>query len=139
MDYKRVENSLIIRVDRGEEVIETLKTICEKEKVALGMVTGIGAANDITVGLFNTEEKKYYSKDFKGDFEITNLAGNISTMKGETYIHLHINITDDKMNTYGGHLNKAVISGTGEIIVSILNGQVDRAFSEDIGLNLYKF
>ena len=39
----------------------------------------------------------------------------------------------------GGHLNRAVISATCEMIVTLISGTVDRAFSEQVGLNLFKF
>ncbi|WP_132250340.1 PPC domain-containing DNA-binding protein [Natranaerovirga pectinivora] len=139
MEYKRFNNSVVIRIDPKEEVVECIKAICDKEQIKAGSYTGLGAADEITVGLFNTKEKKYYSKTFSGDYEITSLVGSVSTMNGETYLHTHINISDVEMNVFGGHLNKAVISGTCEIVLTIIDGQVEREFNEQIGLNLYKF
>ncbi len=60
-------------------------------------------------------------------------------MKGETYIHLHINICDKELKSFGGHLNSAIVSATCEIIIDSIQGEVDREFSEEIGLNLLKF
>lgn len=39
----------------------------------------------------------------------------------------------------GGHLNRAVVSATREMVVTAIPGAVDRAFSDEIGLNLLKF
>ena len=139
MDYRRFSNSIVIRIDPTEEIVESIKKICNKEDIKAGSFTGLGAADEITVGLFNTKEKKYYSKTFTGDYEITSLVGSVSTMNGETYLHTHINISDSQMNVYGGHLNKAVISGTCEIVLTVIDGQVERKFDETIGLNLFKF
>ena len=60
-------------------------------------------------------------------------------MDGEVYLHLHINLSDANYNVQGGHLNAAVISGTGEIVIETMAGTIDRQFSEEIGLNLFKF
>lgn len=139
MEFKKFNNKYILRLDRGEEVVETLKKFCKSEKITLGFVQGIGAVNKATVGLFEISTKKYHSTELSGDFEITSLLGNISTMNGEVYLHLHINLADKEHKVYGGHLNSAVISATGEITIEAIEGSVDREFSESVGLNLYKF
>lgn len=139
MEYKQFGNRYVLRMDKGEEIVATLKQFCEDEQIKLGSVTGIGAVNQVTIGLFETSTKKYHSLQLAGDHEITSLTGNISTMDGKVYLHLHINISDDRYNTRGGHLSAAVVSGTGELIVEKIEGRVDRQFSEEIGLNLYKF
>ncbi len=59
-------------------------------------------------------------------------------MKGEVYLHLHITLSDSHCNAFGGHLNSAIVSGTCEVVIGIIEGEVDREFSEEIGLNLYK-
>lgn len=139
MDFKRFGNKIVMRIDKGEEVVETIKKFCEDHKITLGSISGLGAEERIKVGLFDVLEKKYYSKEFVGDYEISNLTGNISTMNGETYLHIHITITDDEMRGFGGHLNEALISGTCELVIDIIDGMVDREFNDDIGLNLFKF
>lgn len=133
---KRIGNTLIIRVDRGEELIEGIKTAVKKEKVRLGIVSGIGAASSTTLGVYNVEEQKYYQSVFNGIHEITHLSGNISEMNGETYLHLHITISDEEGHAYGGHLNEAVIGATSEIFIQIIEGSVDRYKDEETGLNL---
>jgi uncharacterized protein len=139
MQFKKFKNKILIRIDKGEELVETLKKFCIEQKIKLATISGIGATNKVKVGLFEISSKKYFSKEFTGDYEIAPLYGNISTMKGEIYLHLHINIADSKQNSYGGHLNSAVISATFEGVIDIIDGQVDRELSEEIGLNLLKF
>ena len=39
-------------------------------------------------------------------------------MNGETYTHFHISVADEAGNVYGGHLTEAVISGTGELVLT---------------------
>lgn len=139
MEYRRFGDKYVVRLNRGEEILESLKKLCKDENIKLGRVTGIGATNKATVGIFNTETKEYRSRELTGDMEIANLSGNISQMDGEVYLHLHITLTDEENKAYGGHLNSAVISATCEIIIDVIAGTVDRKFDEDSGLNLIKF
>lgn len=136
MKFKKFGNKWVIRIDKGEEVIQTIKKVCEDNKIKLGSISGIGAANKVTIGLFDTKAKEYHSQELIGDYEITNLSGNLSTMNGEIYLHLHIGLSDSKYNVYGGHLTSAVISGTGEIIIEEINGEIEREFNKKVGLNL---
>ncbi len=139
MEFRKFRDKYVLRMEKGEEIVSTLKNFCEENKIELAKVSGIGAVNKAVIGLFETTNKEYYSKELLGDHEITSLSGNISTMNGEVYLHLHINLADKEYNTKGGHLNSAVISATGEFIIETIDGKVDREFNEEIGLNLYKF
>lgn len=139
MEYKRFENTVFARIDKGEEIVETLKTICEKEDITLAYVNAIGAVGDVTVGVFKTAEKQYYSNSFKGDFEIVSLSGTVTQMNKEHYSHLHMSVGNEKGEVFGGHLNKAVVSATCEMVINIVNGKVSRRFSDEIGLNLFDF
>lgn len=139
MDYRRFDRTIIMRIDRGEEILTQLRVMALKEDIKLASVRALGAVGDFTVGVFKTGEKKYYANHFTGDFEIVSLTGTISTMNGEYYAHLHMSAGDDKGAVFGGHLNEAIVSATCEMVVEIIDGQVDRAFSEDVGLNLFKF
>ena len=139
MDYKRFDNTVIARLDKGEEILEQLEIISRKENIKLASVSALGATNDITVGVFRTGEKKYYANTFTGDMEIVSLTGTVSTMGGKYYAHLHMSAGDVEGKVFGGHLNRAVISATCEMVITIIDGEVDRAFNETVGLNTFRF
>ena len=139
MIYKKFNNKYIVRLNVGEEIVESVKKFAQEENIRFGTVTGIGAINKAKIGLFNTETKEYQSTILEEDMEIVSLAGNITEMNGEPYIHLHIALANSEHNVKAGHLNMAVISATGEIIIEAIDGYVDREFDDDIGLNLLKF
>lgn len=139
MEYRRFQDTLIVRMDKGEEILEQLRRVSEREGVRLAEVSALGAVNDITVGVFKTDEKKYYANRFTGSYEIVSLTGTVSTMDGAYYAHLHMSAGDERGMVVGGHLNSAVVSATCEMVIRIIDGSVDRAFSEEIGLNLLRF
>lgn len=139
MEYKRFDDTLIVRLDKNEDILEQLKAVSEQEDIKLAEVSALGAVNDFTVGVFDPVEKTYAANRFQGKFEIVSLTGTVSTMNGDFYAHLHMSAGNDKGEVFGGHLNKANISATCEMVLRVIPGQVDRAFSEEIGLNLFKF
>lgn len=139
MEYRKFGNTIFARIDRGEEILEKLKEISVKENIKLAHVSALGATNDFTVGVFNVDEKKYYANSFSGNFEIVSLTGTVTTMNGEFYAHLHMSAGNDKGEVFGGHLNRARISATCEMVITVADGTVERKFNEDVGLNLFDF
>ncbi|MDY3052686.1 MAG: PPC domain-containing DNA-binding protein [Ndongobacter sp.] len=140
MEYRHFGDTYVVRLDRGEEVIAALTELCQKEQIQLGTVTGLGASDHVVVGLYHVEERRYDKKLIEKPMEITSLVGNISTREGETYLHLHINLCDESLNAFGGHLNECRISATGELFVRKIDGRVERRVDEEeTGLNLYRF
>ena len=139
MEYRKFNNTIVARIDKGEEILEKIKEIATKENIKLANINALGATNDFTVGVFKTDEKKYYSNNFTGDFEIVSLSGTVTQMNGEHYSHLHMSAGNEKGEVFGGHLNRAVVSATCEMVIDIADGCVNRRFSDEIGLNLFDF
>lgn len=139
MEYRKFKDTIIARIDKGEEILDSLKEIALKEKVRLADISALGAVREFTVGVFKTEEKQYHANEFFGDFEIVSLTGTITAMNGEFYSHVHMSAGNEKGEVFGGHLNRAVVSATCEMVIRIIDGEVDRCFDEHVGLNLLKF
>ncbi|WP_138159500.1 PPC domain-containing DNA-binding protein [Peptoniphilus catoniae] len=139
MDFKKYGSVAAVRIDRGEEVLEELKKACEEMNIKSAYITGIGAGDDITVGLYSVEERKYNKFRHQGEFEITNITGNITSLDGEYYSHLHISFGDGNKFIAGGHLNSCRICGTCELFIQIIDGQIDRMVDDKTGLNILKF
>ena len=139
MEFKKFNDTYVIRLNKGEEVISSLKELCKNEDIKLAEITGLGAANLVEIGVFNVNTKEYNTKIFEGMFEITSLVGNATRKDGEVYLHIHINFGDEDGIVKGGHLVRANISATSEIILRKIEGEVGRKLSKEIGLNLLEF
>ncbi len=96
MDYRRFNNIIVARIDKGEEILEKVKEIALKENIKLANLNALGATNDFTVGVLNVENKQYVSNNFHGNYEIVSLTGTINTKDGEFYTHLHMSAGNDK-------------------------------------------
>ena len=70
MEYRRFKDTIVARLDRGEEILAQVKEIALKEEIKLASVQALGAMNKFTVGVFKTDEKEYLANEFCGSFEI---------------------------------------------------------------------
>ena len=140
MEYRKFSQGYVLRLDPGEEIVASLTRLVEQEQVQLGSVTAIGAANDVTIGIFSTQEKQYHARRYQGDYEISALVGNVTRKEGKPYLHLHITIGNPATGeVHAGHLTSATISATLELFLQVWDGQVGREFSDQVGLNLFRF
>lgn len=139
METKKMGHRIVVRLDKGEEVLTSLKMIAEEYDIHLASVQALGATNHVTVGLLDIQEKKYYSHTLDKDLEITSLIGNITRKDQQVYLHLHINVADMENHVFGGHLNECIISATCEMFIDVIDGEVTRKFDEVTGLNLFEF
>lgn len=139
MEYRRFDNTVVMRCDPEEEICEQLVYIAEKENIKLAEISGLGAINDFTTGVFDTVSKEYHSNHFSGAFEIVSLTGTLTRKEGKVYLHAHLSAGNEQGNVFGGHLNRAVVSATAEIVIRVVEGEAGRRLSEEIGLNLLTF
>ena len=139
MDYRRFGDTIILRVQKGEELIATIGQVAESENVHLASVDGLGACNHAAFGVFLAAEQRYVKMELDEEAEIVGLHGNISTMDGKLYQHYHAAFGTADGRLVGGHINEAMISATAEIFIRIIDGQVDRVKDKKLGLNLLDF
>ena len=141
MEYRRFGNKIVARIDKGEEICAKVLELAEREDIRLAGVYGLGASDDVTLGVFDTATK-YYNKTVYNatDYEIGSVTGNLSRQGDKPYLHLHAVIGSPVMGEcHAGHLNAATISATCELMIDVIDGEVGRKFSDEIGLNLYEF
>ena len=72
MEYRRFEDSYVVRLNKGEEIVSSLKNLCREENIRLGEITGLGASDLVEIGVFNVNTKEYKTKTFEEKQEIIN-------------------------------------------------------------------
>ena len=83
MEYRRFDNTVILRLDPDEEICEQLMKVAVRERIRLASISGLGAVKELTTGVFDTVTKEYHANDFQGAFEIVSLTGTITQKDGE--------------------------------------------------------
>ena len=139
MLYKRFNDTYMLRIDKGEEVIRSLMELCEKENICLAQVDAIGAADSAAIGVYDLETSSYHREDLPFFMEIASLSGSVTEMNGKPYIHLHTALADQQNKTHAGHVIEITIGATCEMFVRLLPGEVIRKRDEEVGLNLWSF
>jgi len=136
MQTKKITDGFVVRLDKGEQLVDSLIAFAQQEKVDSGSVTGIGAVTNVTLGYFDREQKKYLQKRFEEVYELVSLVGSIATINYQPILHLHIIISDRNYNAYAGHLFSAEVAVTGEIFVRTYREPLFRKKEPEFGLNL---
>ncbi len=139
MEYREYGNVTVVRLDKGDEIIESIKKVAEAFSIKNAVFTAIGATDDFTVGVFDLEKSDYEKYSFGGNHEILNLSGNITTVDGKPYVHAHITCAGKGGRVVGGHLLEGKISLTLELEIIRINACVTRKHDKTLGINRFSF
>lgn len=136
MKFSKTEKGYIIRLIKGEKVIESITTFCTSEGIYSATLTGIGGALNAEIGHYGLGNKIYSFKTFEGPLEIVSLNGNISKVDENAFIHMHMTISDSTLQCFGGHVKEVVVGATCEIFLTPLDIDLTRSQDDEIGLKL---
>ena len=139
IEYRKYGNTIIARLDVGDEIMATIRKIVDAENIKLAQINGLGGTSDFTIAVRNHATRQYDPTDYKGRFEIANIHGNVTTLNGKAYLHVHIGCGNEKGKYRGGHLMRCVIGATAEIFITIYDGTIERQIDDKTGLNVFKF
>ncbi len=97
MDYRETPRGYFVRIDRGEEIVATLTRFLAERGIRCGAITGIGAVDSPELGLFTMTTKEYRRRRFAGEYEIVALTGNVSSLEGKPFAHMHGLFSDARL------------------------------------------
>lgn len=139
MQYCRSGNTVVLRIDRGEEITECIKNVAEQENVVCAAVSAIGAVDGFDAGIYDVSSKSYKSKTYEGSYEIVALTGSVTLRNGQPYLHMHICCAGEDGVCVGGHLSRARVSVTCEVFMFMQDCVVERGADEITGINVMRF
>lgn len=142
MEYKIMDNTIYLRIDKGEYVIDTIKKVCITEGIRAGYFQGIGACNEAKLSTWIPEKEDFIHHHISGMLEMVSLMGNISLdQEGLPFFHSHALFSflnqEGKMSVAAGHLEDAKISYTGEIILNFAAEGIKRKFCSEAGIDVW--
>lgn len=129
-------NFLVLRFNRGEEFISSLRRFCEQKRgIGCGFFHGLGGFTDPVIAYYDLKNKKYLAKKLRGTYEAAGLTGNISRSSDSAVIHCHVVVSGRNCRAFAGHLVSGKIAGTMEIFLTKLAG-MKRKYDAGTGLNI---
>lgn len=127
----------VIRLDPGDEIIQSLRDFAEQKGIAGGIIAGLGAVKNVTLGFYDPDGGDYIRQTFDEPLEICSAIGSISLLENSTpYIHLHATLGRKNFQVIGGHLFKAWITVTGEFYCLKPGAAISRTFDPETGFHL---
>jgi predicted DNA-binding protein with PD1-like motif len=104
-----------LRLMPGEEIVATLVGFVRSRRIKSGFLTGIGAAEDVTLGCFDPKTRAYHKRTFKGDHEVAAVVGNVAWVGSDPVCHIHAVISTPRLATFAGHLFSGTVTVTLEV------------------------
>lgn len=144
MDYRKYDDTVYIRMDKGDEIIENILDICRKEHIASAIFSGIGGCSEAQIQTFLPERGTFETETISGMLELVSLMGNvISDDQEEPYLHAHglFSYKDgDKHCVSAGHIRSIIVLYTAEIeLRPVKGGTIRKKFNEETGTGFWSF
>ncbi len=126
----------VLRFDKDEEVFAGLTEFATANNIGAATFTGLGTCSMVEMAYFNPFLKEYRKKPYRENYEIVSLIGNIAKLDGKPAIHAHGSFGATDFTLLGGHIFQIVVLATCEILLTKLEGNMERKNNPDFNLNL---
>lgn len=127
----------LVRLEKGELLIESLVAFMKEQQIKGGWISAIGGALSAELGFYDLTAQHYSWKKYDDLMEIISLQGNAAWDGENPVLHLHGSFSDQSMQPYSGHVKELVVAGTCEVFLHVWNkGQLKRSHDEPTGLKL---
>lgn len=136
MQFAKSKNSYVIRLEKDEEIIESLEKFCKSNAVKSANLWAIGAVLWAELGFYHLDKKEYSFKKLNSPLEIASLIGNVSQADGKPFLHIHAVFADENFNCIGGHLKEAMVGATCEVHLVDFEKNIERKYDSETGLKL---
>src|SRR3974390_420289 len=124
------------RLQKGDDLLGALTTICQDLGITLGEVKALGAVSRARIGFYHQDTRQYEWLDLPKPLEILALEGNISLKDSKPFVHAHVTLSDDAGRAYGGHLADGTVVFATEFVIQELKADqsLNRQMDEETGL-----
>jgi hypothetical protein len=130
------ERTHALIMESGDEAISVLQDFCEQNGIGAARFTAIGAFSSAVLGYFNWDSKDYDEIPLREQVEVLTLAGDVALHEGKPKIHAHVVVGKRDGSAHGGHLLKAYVRPTLEVMLIESPRHLTRTMDAESGLPL---
>ena len=113
------QKTYVLVLDKGDEAVSSIEGFARKNGIAAAQLTGIGAFSDAVLGFFDWETKNYRKIPITEQVEVVSLLGDVALgADGEPALHPHVVVSRADGIAMGGHLLKAHVRPTLEVVLT---------------------
>ena len=131
MTYKYDGYNWLVKLNKGELLVESLLEVVKKEDIKGAWVSGLGGVVWVELGYYDLEGQQYHWQKRDDLPELTGLQGNVAWKDSEPVLHLHGTFSDAQMRGFGGHIKEMAVGGTCEILIHRWYEEAGLTRSED--------
>jgi len=128
--------TFVLICDTGDEVMQTLQSAAVSEHLQGSQFTAIGAFSRATVAYFDWTTRQYRPIEINEQVEVLSLVGDIAMENDKPKVHAHVVVGKSDATAHGGHLTKAIVRPTLEIVLTELPEHLRRRHDPASGLAL---
>ena len=130
--------TFLVVLDKGDEAAEQLARFAGEEGLTAASLTAVGACQEATLGYFDRESKEYRDIPVSEQVEVLSLVGDVALKDGTPALHAHVVLGHRDGSTVGGHLKRAVVWPTLEVVVTESPAHLHKEVDEETGLALIR-
>ena len=139
LDRSDGRRTFVIVLSTGDEVLSSLQEFVSRENVHAASFTAIGALSDVVLQYFDWETKEYEKIPVREQVEVASLIGDVADdPDGKPALHIHIVVGTRDGGAKAGHLGKAHVRPTLEVIVTESPTHLRKVKDQSTGLALIR-
>lgn len=134
MLFQRFDERLMVRLESGDAVVESVTRLLAAEGIGFAVVSGLGAISRVRLAYLDVDEKEYEAHEIEEQLEVVSLLGNAALRDGKPFLHLHATLGRRDLSLFGGHLQEMIANPTVEVWIQPEAEPVLRVLDESIGM-----
>jgi predicted DNA-binding protein with PD1-like motif len=132
------ERTYALVFDTGDEVVGELRRFAREEGLTASHFTALGAFREVTLGYFDLAQKEYLPIEIAEQVEVVSLVGDVALADEQPQIHAHVVVAKRDGTAHGGHLLRAYVRPTLELVLVESPAFLRREYDPATGLALIK-
>jgi predicted DNA-binding protein with PD1-like motif len=131
------QRTFVIVLESGDEVMSCLNRFVQAKHLDAAQFTAIGAFSGADLAYFDWEQKKYLPNAVEEQVEVASFIGDVAVgPDGKPALHVHCVLGRGDGSALAGHLTKAHVRPTLEIVLTESPAHLRKRHDPESGLAL---